>query len=332
MQYQTGSASSPVDLLQQLVTWLVGIGWTQDRSAVEGSGWTASLHKSGNYAHLRATMYEATPWLVGSAGSTYALNLYLGTGYNGANSWNNQAGAPLGASSNPVGVGMRLSAGPFGNYYFFADAAGDNVVIVVQVTPGLYTHLGWGLSLNKAGSWTGGPYFFGSTGGYNTSWTTGSANLAGLTSTTDCPFVGSDPGTTAVGFVRVDVDSFTGKWIAIATAAVNAANRGYQGKQGETSVRGLSVTMANNFPVFGYNAYGYQFQNEQVSAQDGRANLLPILLWALRDATSTGFSLIGSVPNIFVSNAVGNGFSSADEYVLGGTTYKLFPNFAVVKQ
>ena len=332
MQYQTGSATSPVDLLQQVVTWLVGLGWTQDRSAAEGSGWTASLHKSGNYAHLRAAMNEATPWLVGSSGNTYALNLYLGTGYNGANAWNNQAGGPIGATSNPVGVGMRLSAGPFSNCYFFADAAGDNIVVVVQVTPGLYTHLGWGLSLNKAGSWTGGPYFFGSTGGYNTSWTTANPNLPGLTMTTDCPFVGSDPSTAAVGFVRVDVDSFTGKWIAIASPSVNAANRGYQGKQGDTSVRGLLNTMEMNFPVYAYSAYLYQFQNEQVSAQDGRANLLPILLLALRDGTSTGFSLLGSVPDIFVSNAVGNGFSSADEYVLGGTTYKVFPNFAVVKQ
>jgi hypothetical protein len=29
---------------------------------------------------------------------------------------------------------------------------------------------------------------------------------------------------------------------------------------------------------------------------------------------------------------VGNGFSNASEYVLGPTTYKMFPNFAVVKQ
>jgi hypothetical protein len=333
MQYQTGSATSPVDLLQQLVTWLVGIGWTQDRSAVEGSGWTASLHKSGNYAHLRATMNESPVWQTSQAtGGTYVLNLYLGTGYNGANAWNNQAGGPVGSSSNPIGVCARLSSGPFGNYYFFADAAGDNVVVVVQVTPGLYTYLGWGLSLNKAGSWTGGPYFFGSTSSMYSTEVTSSPNLAGFTITADCPFVGLDARGGAMGFVRVDVDSFTGKWVGIHTSAVSAADHGYQGKRGNSSIRGLTTSMENYYPVYAYDAYLFEFQNEQVSAQDGRANLLPIFLWANRDSTSTGFSLLGSVPNVFVSNAVGNGFSSADEYVLGGTTYKLFPNFAIVKQ
>ena len=47
MAYQTGIPTDEIDLLQQLVTWLVALGWTQDASAAEGSGWRAHLHKSG---------------------------------------------------------------------------------------------------------------------------------------------------------------------------------------------------------------------------------------------------------------------------------------------
>ena len=330
MSYQTGAATSTVDLLQQLVTWLVSIGWTQDRSASEGLGWTASLHKSGNYVHLRATMNESTPWYAGNSGSSYALDLFLGTAYNAALGWCGQAtGAPVSIPGAPVGVGMHLSAGPFTNYFFFADAAGDNIVIVVQVSPVLFVHLGWGLSLTKAGSWTGGPYFFGSTSGYGTTSGGGGAS-EGFNITSDCPFVRMDALNAACGFVRADVDTFTGKWLAI--SPTTNASYGYQGKVGDSSVRGYANAMPVNFPVYAYSSYSYHFQYEQVSAQDGRANLLPILLWALRDGTTTGYSLLGTVPNVFVANAVGNGFSPADEYVLGGTTYKLFPNFAVVKQ
>lgn len=334
MSYQTGSASSPVDLLQKLVTWLVSIGWTQDRSAIEGAGWTASLHKSGNYAHFRAAMNES-PWISSSGGTGYALDFYLGTGFNGANGWNSQAtGAPVGSTSNPVGVGMRLTVGPFTNYYFFADAAGDNVVVVVEVTAGLYVHLGWGLSLTKAGSWTGGPYFFGSSSGYWIATGSPAGGVPGMTSSADCPFVTLSYYGGAFGFIRADVDSFTGKWLAVALPAMTNPDMGYQGKQADSSVRGVNATMRTNFPVYCYGGTGNatEFQSEQVSALDGRANLLPILLWALRDATSTGYSLLGTVPNVFFAGAVGNGFSAGDEYVIGTTTYKIFPNFAVVKQ
>ena len=73
-------------------------------------------------------------------------------------------------TSAPVGVGMRLSAGPFLNYHFFSDAAGDNIVVVIEQTSGLFKHLGWGKSLNKAGTYTGGAYFFGVASGYYASY------------------------------------------------------------------------------------------------------------------------------------------------------------------
>jgi hypothetical protein len=332
VSYQTGTASSPTDLLQKLDTWLVGIGWTQDRNTTEGTGWTSSLHKSGNYVHLRAAMGESAIWQQQFSNTHYGLHMYLGTGFNGGNVWNNQpTGAPLGSVSNPVGVGMHLSAGPFSNYYFFADSAGDNIVVVVEKTPGLFLHMGWGLSIQKAGSYTGGPYFFASSSGFYTSATFG-AGIPGFTATSDCPFVNSDQNGACCGFVRADVDAFTGKWIGIWSVTSGGADQGFTGKPGDSSVRGKGLSMRTNFPVYAYSALAYQFQQEQTSQQDGRANLLPVILWALRDSTTTGFSMLGTVPNIFFTTAVGNGFSNADEYVLGGVTYKVFPNFAVVKQ
>ncbi len=330
MYYQSGAASSTVDLLQQFVTWLVGLGWTQDRSAIEGAGWTASLHQSGTYVHLRAAMNEAMVFPSMTSGAVYSLNLFLGTAFNGANAWAGQTtGAPVGSASNPVGVAMRLNAGPFSNYFFFADAGGGNVVVVVESSPGTFVYLGWGLSLNKAGAWTGGPYFFGSTSGFYLA-ATPPAGTPGFDLTADCPFPNSDFYGASCGFVRADVDSFVGKWIGITTST--GADDGYMGKAGDVSMRGMGRTMKTNFPVYEYNDFAYQFQKEQTSAQDGRANLLPLILWVLRDGTTTGFSMLGTVPYVFFTNGVGNGFSAGDEYVIGSTTYKVFPNFAVVKQ
>jgi hypothetical protein len=89
--------------------------------------------------------------------------------------------------------------------------------------------------------------------------------------------------------------------------------------------------MRDEIPVYAYSNAGTEFQFLQTSLQDGRANLLPILLWVLRDGGSTGRSLLGDIPNVFSTNAVGNGFSQASDYPLGGDTYKLFPHFAVKK-
>lgn len=331
MNYQAGSASSTTDLVQQMVTWLVGLGWTQDRSAAEGSGWTATLHKSGNFVNLRAAMNESTIWHANAGSAHYGVHMYLSTAYASGQPFNNQTtGSPLGSSTFPVGVGMQLTAGPFANYYFFADASADNIVVVVERVSGFYVHIGWGLSIVKAGSFTGGPYFFGSTSGYYTSFTSAGAGTPGMTATADCPLVPLDGIAGGTGFVRADVDSFTGKWVGIDNAS--GADQGATSTPGDSSVRGTFTTMKRNFPVYAYSSSAFEFEQQQVSAQDGRANLLPIILWARRDGTTTGFSMLGTVPNVVCTNAVGNGFANADEYSLGSDTWKIFPNFAVLKQ
>jgi hypothetical protein len=332
MSYQTGTAATSTDLLQKIVTWLVSLGWTQDRSAVEGSGWTASLHHNGNFVHMRAVEGEASvPWHSNLAGA-YVLDMTLGTAFSSGQPFGSQStGAPLGSSTFPIGVGMQLTAGPFSNYYFFADSTADNIVIVVEKTPGLFVHMGWGLSLQKAGAWTGGPYFFGSSSGFYAGEVIVAANAPGYTSTSDCPGVNGDYLGGGCCFVRADVDTYTGLWVSIATD-IGSRDQGFAGREGDSSVKGQSSVMSSYFPIYADGPQTYKFQYEQTSAQDGRANLLPVYLWVQRDGTTTGYSMLGTLPNIFWANAVGNGFSNADEYVLGGTTYKLFPNFAVLKQ
>jgi hypothetical protein len=328
MSYENATAVSPTDLVQQLATWLVSLGWTEDRSAAEGLGWTATLHHNANYVNLRATENETTPWHVGYAPLHYGVHMYTGTAFDSSQLFNNQAGGPLGSSTYPVGVGMQLTPGPFTNCYFFADTTADNIVVVVEKTPGLFVHLGWGLSLLKAGAFTGGPYFFGSCSGFWTSYVTQTG--AGFTTTSDCPCVNQDVADGGPAFVRADVDTWVGKWIGI--YAGTAPDQGATGKQGDSSVHGQASSLNPSIPIYANDGSSYQFQVIQTSVQDGRANLLPIYLWVLRDGTTTGYSMLGTVPNVFATNGVGNGFSNADEYVLGGTTYKMFPNFCVVKQ
>jgi hypothetical protein len=343
MAYATGVPTSPINLLQQLVTFLSANGWTSDKSASVGSGWEAHLHKGGMYAHLRAAVGEG-PWVSQADAGGTALLLYLSDGFNNSAAWNLQPTvAPFASgTTDRVGVGMNLSAGPFSNYYFFTDSGNDNVVVVVEKTPGLYVHLAWGLSLNKNGTWTGGMYFTGSSSGYYAGYRSFGPNNPGFTSSSPCPGSHQDLNGFAAGFVLCDVDTFTGKWIGISDTTLGAG--GFTGRGGASSVHASAQlnggsTITGSIPryataVDALSATAHQFQFMQTSVIDGRANLLPVIWWVGRDGSSGqsgGFSPIGTLPMVFFSNGVGNGFVPASEYLIGSDTYKMFPNFAVLK-
>jgi hypothetical protein len=332
MPYSTGTASSPTDLLQKLVAWLSGaVGWTTDLSAVQGAGWRAHLHLNGNYVHLRALMNEGSGQGFNNMTTAgYAICIYTSSSFNSASAWNSQPGTPSyqnGSSTLVVGAGMNLPSGAIQNYYFFSDATGDNIVVVVEKTPGVYVYIGWGASLLKAGSYSNGQYFFGSSQGFYCC----SPSQTGEGFTTTSLPIGkhNDPNGVPCVYVRVDIDTFTGKWIAVSDSVT--ATQGYTGKNGASSIPGPSgLTRAEIARYASSNGSTINFYSRQTSNLDGRANLLPPLLWGARDVS--GYSLLGAIPNVFYSNGVGNGFSNAAEYTLGTTVYKMFPFFAVVKQ
>lgn len=333
MGFATGAAISPVDLLDKLQAFLVAQGWASNLYAVDGTGKRAHLNKDGLFVHLRSAIAE-NAWHshYNSLPAASSIAMYITPGFSGSAAWDDQAGGPVTGDSNawPIGVAMVLPPGPVLNYYFFA--TGDDIVVVVEKSSGIYTHLGWGPSLTKFGTWTGGAYFFGAVGYYNSSPGGGAGTRAGIEITADCPGAANDAFGLCGCYVQAVVDSFTG-WISISSN--NAPVFGFTGRIGTSSVPNQSGTgIRAEIPNYGRglnNTPPILTINLQTSRQDGRANLLPVTLWVLRDATTTGFSPIGAIPNVFASNAVGNGFSKASEYVIGSDTYKLFPNFAVLK-
>lgn len=342
MAFENSSASDPIDLLQKLVVFLVANGWTQDRSASEGSGWTASLHKSANYVHFRATMPGDNATIVKGSppGSPFlqSLAMSMGTGFSSGSVFNDQnTGTPKRSDTGDMtGVGMPLSSGPYTNYFFFSDSGNDNVVVVVEKQAGIYGYLGWGASLNKKGTWTGGPYFFGSSSIYQsaTSFGTGSP---GFDLTADPPFFGNDNHGGVPGYVRVDVDSFTGKWISIytSTTAITSQILGYTGKTGAASSGGDSGnSVISEVPCYNTNhafTDPTSYSGCLTSSMDGRANLLPIVVYAQRDGSGPGYSPIGEPPLSKIANGVGKGFAPGSDYAIGSDTYTMFPKFAVQK-
>lgn len=343
MAFETSSATDGNDLLQKLVTFLVANAWTQDRSAVEGLGWTATLHKGSDYVHFRSARNELEPVKNGPSSVGYSISLYMGTGFSSGAMWNSQlAGSPLQSNdaAAPRAAAMALRNAAIPNYYFFTDVANNNVVVVVEKSSGVYAAMGWGLSLaNKCGAWTGGQYFWGTTSGYFAHDVFSQTNIPGQDATANCPGQCGDNYGGCASYVRADVDAFTGLWVSVGPdPMVINPFLGYTGKLGSSMVAGwnLSSTPLVREQIPGYSQSGLlnapgAFQGNQVSLAGGGANLLPILWWVLRDGSGAGYSPIGDLPLVYATSAVGQGYAPAEDYLIGSDTYTLFPFFAVQK-
>jgi len=323
--HQTGTASSPTDLLQKLVTWAVTQGWTSHLSQIDGNGWRAHLSKGGNYVNLRATHGNETIFTGGSSRTTtyIGIGLYVGTGYLSTSAWNAQAGGPIGAGQTYiVGAFMQTPVGNMTAYHFLDDGS-DHITVVIERTPNIFTHMGWGAAIEKAGAWTGGAYFFAALSGFYggetlSVWGAGTPDV-----TARVPGQFGDGGGCPTLFVRADVDGFTDKWLACGPNTLSFYGYGYTGKLIVTGIDNEYGSMPSEIPSYIY------FSGRQVSLMNAQANLLPMRIFAQRDGS--GYSLLGDLPNIFASNATSFGFASNSVYQIGSQNFLCFPNFMVQK-
>lgn len=338
MAHSSGSASTPIDLLQQFVAWLQTLGWTVQASLAEGSGWRAHLSKNGVYVNLRAGMNEALGqgYYYGSSPG-YGLGMNVSTGYNAALDWHTQPGCPLQAGSTTIGLAVTLKTGaagtpgPLTRFHFLADEA-DNVALVLEGAPTVYSHLGWGPSLIKAGVWSLGQYFFGSR-----SPCLGFSGTApdGYTSSSLCPFTDSgDACGQPTAFVRVDVDTAEGGWLAVSRAK-------FYSQDGTPRVPHLTKFLASpvlnpstsagyppeEIPRYGTAQFASRFQARQFTAFNSQIHMLPVLVYVARDAG--GYSLLGRVPNIYYCAATDHDVPAGSVLSLGPDSYRVFPNFCI---
>jgi hypothetical protein len=336
MSYATGAATDPTDLLKKLVTFLTANGWTSDVSAAEGAGWRAALHNGAMYVHLRAaigaeepfsTDYNLSPAAGGGQGALYLVaSTAVSTGNPFFHTSQRTGAAIVDTQTYPAVACIPLPAGAISAYHFFIDAANANVVVVCERSAGLFGNLGWGTSITKAGTFTGGMYYFGGAPGVSSA----SASAGhGLSLNAVCPMTqqnqGANPGDGASGWIRANVDTFTSKWISMGANSGDPANQ-FTGKLASSSVVPPDVGQSLTTMI----AHYAKFQQRTINALNGAINLLPVRLYAHRDAD--GYSVIGTLPNIFSTWAVeAGGYVVAEVYSLGGDDYMLFPYFAVKK-
>lgn len=314
----TGTATNNIDLLQKLVTWLVGRGYTSNKSESYNGGWRAHLNKGSVYVNLCATFGAiGGPWQSNATSfNHYALHLYLGSAYSGAAAWKDQGGGPVQSGTNyAVGSCAVTGSGAITSYQFIDDG-NDNIFIIIERSPGIYRILYWG-GVIKYGIWTGGAYFGGSDAGYY-----GSVNNDTKLSSAVCPLSCNDINTNAHGcFVRADVDAFQSKWLCGGVTTNKTPALSYTGKFFQSGIDGSSASHRDVPAVTGYLASMLH------STMSGRIFLLPVPVYAARDAG--GYSLLGEVPSLRLCKASSGGMSIGTDVSIGSETWRVFNGFAV---
>lgn len=187
MDYETGVASSPADLLSKLDVFLAANGWTVN---VPGS--------------LVGRVYSKGAIYCGAESDASGFWLRGALGFNSALAWNNQTNR---ANDQPY---CNTGAGPFTAYHFFAGAESSKEYfnVVVEISAGVFRHAIVS-DLIKFGAWTGGTYVD------STWWSSSSSFMNQPESNRSRVICDSQPDLApsgAFGHVWVDNDGFTNHW------------------------------------------------------------------------------------------------------------------------
>jgi hypothetical protein len=180
MNVQTGTATSFDALLDNICSFLVTNGWTQNlkTSVGEDTGQRAHLQKTGShgtmYVNFKSHIKEAVTNIFN--GTTGVLNnatwqdidgiaFNMSTGYSaGESRWNYQPGvfrSGNGTSYPHQGCALQ-GEGSIPTYWIFQRSSPELVCIFVEFALGYYTMLIFGeFDKTAAGSYTGGQFFAG---------------------------------------------------------------------------------------------------------------------------------------------------------------------------
>jgi hypothetical protein len=328
MSFQTGGATDPINLLAQFKVFLVAAGWTADQDFVQGTGRLNSLSKGNKHISLRSFINEAGAQYGQSGGSTASGIATIAHAAiwadPGDGRWWNQGGVPTLAGQTPFAGAMTAimftPSGVITNYWMFADATGDNVVLVAFKTAGVYTYLYFG-DIIKVQAWNGNGVYFGAS-----SPMPGSVLDADGTSVMPAP-PAAIASNKAVGFLRCDVDSFAGKWTSL-THTSGATSILSTGKAMQATAHRVGAS-DQQFDNIGY----WSLRTNAASSRTGALIMLPILWLVERDfggaLSGGGYSLVGTIPNIFQAQTAG--FVPGAAFSISTDPYIVFPGFAIRK-
>jgi len=304
MAYETGSASSPSDLLDKLRAFLLANGWTINSFITTGSGKRLHIQKGACYFNFRSYHGEtltSTNGLNGQATTGFwGIGGYPSDGYSGASNWNAQPGAPLYSAYYRGGYANQLSSA-IPTYHFFTYTDITEVHVVIEFVTGKFQHINFGDLEKYNASASGGRWMSMPTAmdselpeQYGQDYSSGAGSMV--------PFRGAYY-LGARGFnssmIRVNIDNHDG-WA-------------FEGSRDYIS----------NSPIaaVGPHYYNHDIETATTSPYSWQTQLLPYVIGIVRsNASVSPFGEIKHLRELNITNYI-----EGEEVVLGPDTWKIFP-------
>lgn len=302
MAYETSTATNVDGLLEAFRVFAVAQGWTVDHydtnHTVTDGVWLA-LHKGTAYFDLYT---DNSP-----ASYAYGDLCIMGaTGYDGGQDYLNQPGM---RTDNTASTGKSsindLAAGPYVAYHFFAGT--DFIHAAVEVSSGRYTHFGIG-TLNKAATYDGGEYHFGTWWYLDNVTYSGAADYTGHV----YPFGSSTKGT-LVRFTENDLNGTDAykDWAYVYSSAISSSTTRLYAQCFSQAITG---GLDDSYPLLNLVTLQPNYFN-------GASMLIPFSILCGRRNGLT--CMLGEPPEIAYLNI--HHYAAGEEITIGSDTWIVFP-------
>lgn len=308
MAYQTGTSTTIEDLMQQLSTFLVANGWTED-FATTGEPGRIAFSKNGIFVAFQYTEFTdgGTLAIYQNFSNDNSTSVWLSTGDAGVGA------ATVVEASFDLGRCVNLCAGPHAAYHFFEQNASPAYChIVLEVDTNRFRHFGFG-ELEKIGDWTGGEYSYGN------KWLQFSSQI-------------DDP---ANGAHTLGLDGNSGSQAAVFHATMHVRGQPEQaaadrwalvfGGGGSFPV-GVDLAGNDRLPCMGGSRGGINVQMSpfRLSQLTAFKPLIPIVVLVVdRLGVPDTARILGTQPDVRVINIAN--IDPGDTFVIAGETWFAFP-------
>lgn len=311
MAYQTGTATSTEDFVNTLQTFAVAQGWMLDIFSA-GNSWMA-MNNGSVYIQVRWD----TNGRLGIFQSLGFVNTSTAPGNhtNDAGLCNVDASTPYNStiSSSTNSRFLDLPNGPITSYHFFTDDTTKYIYAVIQVSPGVYYHMGMG-TIDKLGTWTGGEFVYGDEG----TDTSPPVNVSGTAFTSYSSTTSSSVTQFSMHIEGLPGQNGSGKWmLGLATNNTVGDNPAGNDRSGNPRMTGWVAHISSGFNV-ALSRFRYGLTN-------GLLPLMPMEVWYKYTISlnQNRCYLIGYMPDVYVINMAL--FNAEDEVTIGSDTYIIFP-------
>lgn len=311
MPTQTGTATSASDLLDKFRLFATANGWTQNQWTAEGTGSRLHLAHAGAglWLNLRSAVNEnLTNLNAGSSINTSGVALNMSDGYDAAQAWNRQPGAPGGTDYPSTRGAARVHnvAGAIPSYRFYAEASpGPWLAAAIEFAAGKWQHWGAGKIVPYGVLGGSGAFFWGSWAGgsNNENLTTANANILNYNDPPLLPFRANYYNYGCNAFVRAGLDTYP--WLG-------------NGQPGQSGYYGYPRRRVAADVVLGM---GKLLFDRTPNVFNGSPVLLPINLYGERDGGL--YSPLGRLPGMRLINLTNT--AAPQILSVGGVDWDLLP-------